>query len=614
MALEWDLFVLHFVPSNVLNTASVERVARSPQKKMTSNQRLRASNIDNTTILELMPVSYQPQPHGQSHQRQSFEDEECGGARGLCPQAVQLRERILRPARWDCEDSIGISTWMSMWLASHVVANLVWPESKNFYIRLAWVGATTPGTLDFSSVSVPKCLFTVMSWRLSPCPRREHRASDFLVFVVNASRHAFPHHQPSIKHAPGPSNTALQGIVSQTNISLELSILNLSSSFASLQFNSSSINALLPRAIGSTSLLSARVSSSKKPSSVAANMSSQRFCNSPPISRCSQFSSPLGLQRGSNDIKDGRPYVLSRACFHDITKSITTGTHSEWEKTVIDTMALDDDHYYIEYEAYAENDEQKLEEGVDGMELDKDADMERIKGKLQIIYITVPRPAVLSFFRPVSLSKKLGAAHIASTTTLDIIMEEEDEYIDEDMNPMQTSKSSAMDMGTKDETTMDIVAEDGTPVGEETVTEKDRSTDAEMDTAHAATTLLLPDLAQVHKPTSLEFAQAQTPPSSSSIFEMYHNMKLQLDIHAICGLAKASRPPSSSSIFQTYNCMKQQINMYAKSGVANHSIFFPDKSNRVAKRTREMFEEDEDDHGDIGTATKRMRLQKGEMG
>lgn len=27
-----------------------------------------------------------------------------------------------------------------MWLASHVVANLVWPESKNFYIRLAWVG------------------------------------------------------------------------------------------------------------------------------------------------------------------------------------------------------------------------------------------------------------------------------------------------------------------------------------------------------------------------------------------------------------------------------------------------------------------------------------------
>ncbi|KAK8255615.1 hypothetical protein HDK77DRAFT_424182 [Phyllosticta capitalensis] len=194
-------------------------------------------------------------------------------------------------------------------------------------------------------------------------------------------------------------------------------------------------------------------------------------------------------------------------------------SYSEWENTFVNVMALDDDYYTVEYDIDFEYGTDEMEEVSDEMRMEMDGtdmQMESIQKRLQRVHIGshIPHPAVLSAFRPISLSKQLSASHIAKNTTLEVIMEEDEEdsmetdhnikhisneratdvVMREDTNIMPVATSNTMDTAMKEETNTFHKANEATP---EIVMKEQHFLRTEMDPENVSTTPSTPRLFRI---------------------------------------------------------------------------------------------------------------------
>ncbi|KAL1393000.1 hypothetical protein HDK64DRAFT_248919 [Phyllosticta capitalensis] len=113
----------------------------------------------------------------------------------------------------------------------------------------------------------------------------------------------------------------------------------------------------------------------------------------------------------------------------------------------MNSMILDSDYYYIEYEATDEDEVLETGEFANEMVVEKDkieAEIDSIQNQLENVDIsaTTPWATVFSFARQVSLSQRLNSSHIATNITPDTIMGESPIDASLDMN-LDTKMSHA---------------------------------------------------------------------------------------------------------------------------------------------------------------------------
>ncbi|KAK8255616.1 hypothetical protein HDK77DRAFT_479189 [Phyllosticta capitalensis] len=133
------------------------------------------------------------------------------------------------------------------------------------------------------------------------------------------------------------------------------------------------------------------------------------------------------------------------AVYDAVRGTSPTRSYSEWERDVMNTMVLDDDYYYVEFQDGSGNNSLVMKEHVDEMMMEEntdfemDVDIESVQQSHEQHRVRLdspdPRLTVVPSFLPIALSHRLCASHIADEILLDTNMEEEeDDCMDTDMD------------------------------------------------------------------------------------------------------------------------------------------------------------------------------------